>query len=212
METPMKRKMTLVASLMLVAVSLTAFGGVKFVKTWKNPEAQPTSWQGKKVAVFARTFLNPNREIAEKALVRELAQRGVQGVLGYTLVPQAVEKDTDAVKRILTENGIIGAVVMSVAGFQEDTVVTSAQTYYLGPNYGSFYGYWGYGASYGFIPGTVDQKQTYMVESLVYSIDQNKLMWAGTSKVVNPKEVDELIKKLASAVASELKKAGLAQK
>ena len=78
----MKRKMVLVASLMLVAAGLTAFGGVKFVKTWKNPEAQPTNWQGKKVAVFARTFLNPNREIAEKALVRELAQRGVQGVLG----------------------------------------------------------------------------------------------------------------------------------
>ena len=115
-------------------------------------------------------------------------------------------------KRILTENGIIGAVVMSVAGFQEDTVVTSAQTYYLGPNYGSFYGYWGYGANYGFIPGTVDQKQTYMVESLVYSIDQNKLMWAGTSKVVNPGEVDELIKKLAGDVASQLKKAGLAKK
>ena len=208
----MKRKMTLVASLMLVAVSLTVFGGVKFVKTWKNPEAQPSNWQGKKVAVFARTFLNANREIAEKALVRELAQRGVQGVPGYTLVPPAVEKDTNLVKVILAENGIIGAVVMGVAGYQEDTVVKSAQAYYLGPTYGSFYGYWGYGATYGFMPGTVDQKPTYMVESLVYSIDQNKLMWAGTSKVVNPKEVDELIKNLAGDVASQLKKAGLAQK
>jgi hypothetical protein len=212
METPMKRKLILFAFVMLVAAGLTALGGVKLVKTWKNPEAKPTSWQGKKVAVFARTFLNPNREPAEKAMVRELAQRGIQGVLGYTLVPPAAEKDPEAVKRILAENGIVGAIVMSVAGFNEETVVTSSQTYYLGPNYASFYGYWGYGANYGFIPGTVDEKMTYMVETLVYSIDQNKLMWAGTSKAVNPREVDELVKKLAGSVSSELRKAGLAQK
>jgi hypothetical protein len=51
-----------------------------------------------------------------------------------------------------------------------------------------------------------------MVESLVYSIDQDKLLWASTSKVVNPKEVDTVIKKLVASVGSEVRKAGLVKK
>ena len=208
----MKTKTFIIASLILAAATLMAFGGVKFVKTWANPEAEPSSWQGKKVAVFARTLMNPNRELAEKAMVRELAQRGVQGVLGYKMVPPAAEKDRDGVKRILSEKGITGAVVFRIAGFNEETVVTSAQTYYAGAAYSSFYGYWGSGVPVGFLPGTIDQKRTFMVECLVFSLDQDKLVWAGTSKVVNPNEVDELIKKLAGSIGSELRKAGLVKK
>ncbi len=207
----MKLKMTLVAALLLAAANLMAFGGVKFLKTWKNPEAQPGSWQGKKVAVFVMTALVNNREGAEKALARELNQRGAQAVLGYTLVPPAAEKDPEMAKRILTDAGISGALIVRVVGYQEDMVVTGGQSYYLGPSYASFWGYWGYGAV-GYIPGTADNKTTLVIETLVYSIDQDKLLWAGTSTTVNPKEVDEVIKKLANAVGDQVKKAGLVKK
>jgi hypothetical protein len=201
-----------IAALLSVAMTLTAFGGVKFVKTWKNPDAQPGSWQGKKVAVFALTFQKNNREAAEKALARELTQRGAQAVLGYTLVPPEVEKDRDAVKRILTDAGISGAVLMNVVAYQDDLIATAGQSIYLGPNYVSFYGYWGYGATIGYIPGIIDTKTTLIVESLVYSVDQDKLIWAGTSKFTDPKELDEAIKKLAEAVGKEVKKAGMVKK
>jgi hypothetical protein len=206
----MKVKIVFVAALLLAVANMMAFGSMKFVKTWKNPEAQPTSWQGKKVAIFIRTLMLNNREPAEKALAGELAQRGIQPVLGYALVPSAVEKDRDAVKRILADAGIAGAVIMHMVGYQDETVVTGGQ--YLGTNYSTFYGYWNTGMAMGYVPGTVDTKTTVMVESLVYSIDQDKLLWVGTSKVVNPKEVDTVIKKLAGAVGSEVRKAGLVQK
>jgi hypothetical protein len=208
----MKAKTVIFAALLLVATSLTAFGGVKFVKTWKNPDAQPGNWQGKKVAVFALTFQKSNREAAEKALFRELDQRGAQPVLGYTLVPPAAEKDRDAVKRILEEAGIAGAVVMNVIGYQDDIVTTADQTVYLGPNYTTFYGYWSYGAKIAYIPGTIGTSATLMVESLVYSLEQDKLLWAGTSKIVNPKEIDEAVKDLVKTVGREIKKAGLVRK
>ncbi len=208
----MKVKMTFFAVALLAAASLMAFGGVKFVKTWKNPEAQPVDWRGKKVAVFAMTALTSNREGAEKAMAREITQRGAQAVLGYTLVPPAAEKDLQAAKRILADAGITGAIISRVVGYQEDMEVSGGQSYYLGPNYASFWGYWDYGMTVGYIPGNVDTKMTVMVESLIYSIDQDKLLWAGTSATVNPKEVDKAIKQLASAVANEVRKAGLVKK
>jgi hypothetical protein len=47
------------------------------------------------------------------------------------------------------------------------------------------------------------------VETLVYSLKQNKLVWSGQSKTTNPPEVEGLVKELAAATADALKKAGL---
>jgi hypothetical protein len=206
----MKVKTVIIAILLFAAASLMAFGGMKFVKTWKNPDAQPSNWQGKKVAVFARTLLMPNRAPAQKAMVRELKQRGVEGVLGDTLVPPEVEKDRDAVKRILADAGITGVVIMHLVDYQDETVVAGAQ--YMAPNFSSFSSYWSYGMAANYLPADISTKTTVMVESLVYSIDQDKLLWSSISKVVNPKEVDKVIKDLSSAVGSEVRKAGLTKK
>jgi hypothetical protein len=105
MESTMKARMTIGVALLLVVVNLMAFGGMKFVKTWKNPDAQPGNWQGKKVAIFAGTLLIANQAPAQKALARELTQRGIQAVIGDTLVPTAVQKDRNAAIRILADAG-----------------------------------------------------------------------------------------------------------
>ena len=48
-----------------------------------------------------------------------------------------------------------------------------------------------------------------MIETLVYSVKQNKLLWAGQSKTTNPDNVDALVKDIVSAVVVEMKKANL---
>jgi len=47
------------------------------------------------------------------------------------------------------------------------------------------------------------------VETLVYSLKQNKLLWAGQSKTTNPSNVDSFVKELAAGAVREMKKVGL---
>ncbi len=47
------------------------------------------------------------------------------------------------------------------------------------------------------------------VETLVFSVRQDKLLWAGMSDTVNPSRADEFVAELAEGVVSEMKKAGL---
>jgi hypothetical protein len=205
----MKMKIALVAALLLIALNLMAGGAEKFAKTWKNPDAQPVDWKGKKVAAFVMTLLKDTREGAEQALARELTQRGAQGVPGYTVVPPEAEKDRVLAKRILADAGIAGAVLMQVVDVKQDTVATAGQAYYLGPSVSTFSGFWDYGWGMAYAPGAVGSKTTLKVETLVYSIDQDRLLWAGTSKTTNPKKVSEVIKKLVDATGNEVRKAGL---
>ena len=47
------------------------------------------------------------------------------------------------------------------------------------------------------------------VETLVYSMKQNKLVWAGQSQTTNPSKVDAFVKEVVTAAAKEMKKQGL---
>jgi hypothetical protein len=146
------------------------------------------------VAAFVMTVRKDTRQGAEQVLARELIQQGVQGVPGYTVVAPEAQKDREAAKRILADAGITGAVLMQVVGANQETVATAGQAYYLGPNVSTFSGFWNYGWGMAYAPGTVNNKTTLMVETLIYSVDQDKLLWAGTSKRTYPKNVGEINK------------------
>ena len=47
------------------------------------------------------------------------------------------------------------------------------------------------------------------VETLVYSLRQNKLVWGGQSQLTNPASIDRTIERLAASAAAELHKQGL---
>ena len=49
------------------------------------------------------------------------------------------------------------------------------------------------------------------VEILVYSLDQDKLVWAARSETTNPEKVGPFIKELTAKAAAEMKKQGLIQ-
>ena len=70
----------------LVLFGLAACGGgTRFVSTWTNPAAQPTNWEGQKVAAFVLSSRDSIRLGAEESLARELTSRGVQAMAGHTL-------------------------------------------------------------------------------------------------------------------------------
>lgn len=49
------------------------------------------------------------------------------------------------------------------------------------------------------------------VETLVYSFEQDELVWAGVSRTVDPSRIDDFISELAAAVTNQMGKDGLFQ-
>ena len=62
-----------------------------------------------------------------------------------------------------------------------------------------------------YAPGDLITQRDIYVEVLVYSLDQNKLVWAGQSSTSNPRSADKLVRDVVKKVAAEMKKAGLIQ-
>ncbi len=78
-----------------------------------------------------------------------------------------------------------------------------------GPYYGSFYGYWGNGWAATANPGYLQTDTVVSVETVLYSIPEDKLLWGGVSQTTDPEKLDTFVKEIVDAAAKEMKKEGL---
>ena len=176
------------------------------VSTWKAPDAEPFRLLGEKVAAVVMVSDQSSRFAGEDALARELSARGAQGVPMYTLLAGA-QPDEARARAAAERAGIAGVVVLRPVRIDKE--LSSRPISYSGPMYGGFWGgYFGHG--FGSVHGGEIRTDTIVVvETLVYSMGQNKLVWAGQSKTRNPASVERLIANTAKQVADELARQGL---
>jgi hypothetical protein len=202
--------MTVLKHLVLfaTAMALSACAST-FVSSWKAPDAQPLEVRGSKVAAVVMMENEASRRAAEDTLAREITARGAVGVPMYSIYPNGKPTDEAAARAALEKAGVQAVVVMRPVGVAKE--ISSTPVTYSAPMYR---GYWGgyYGAGWGasYMSGGEIRTDTIVsVETLVYSLKQNKLVWGGQSRTTNPSNVESLVKKLAGAAASELQKQGL---
>jgi hypothetical protein len=200
----------------IVAVAgLAAFAcaSTTFNTNWKAPGIEgPLSFKGKKVAALVITKEQSVRYGAEDALARELTARGVIGVAAYGLIPKELTEDKEKAKEFMAKAGVVGVVVMRPVG-KDQQISSTPATYWGGPAYATFWGggYYGYGWGGMYDPGTVRTDTIVYVETLVYSLEKDKLVWAGRSQTTNPSKVADFVKELTTSAAAEMKKQGLIQ-
>ena len=191
---------------LLATVALAGCASTGFQSTWRNPEAQPIRAEGERVAAVVMAKNEANRRAAEDALAREITAQGAIGVAMYTVAPDVANEA--AARAALEKAGFAGVVVMRPVGSQQE--ITATSTMYAGPSYagywGGYYGY-GWGAPWG---GTEIRTDTLVsVETLVYSLKQNRLVWGGQSQTTNPSNVESFVREVANSVAKELRREGL---
>ena len=204
------RNVTTLGIAAAVALTLGACASTKFNSTWKAPDSQPLNFQGQKVAAVVMSSEESTRLGAEGALARELTKRGVQAIPAYNLIPPNETRDKERAKVLFNQAGIVGVVVMRALGAEKE-ISASAGSYWGAPYYGSFWGtgMYGYGWGAAYSPGYLRTDTIVNVETLVYDLKADKLVWAGKSQSTNPDRVDALIKELVGAAAAEMKKQGL---
>lgn len=192
---------------LLLAILLTGCASTEFTSTWKAPDAAPLDYAGKKVAAI---FISPDestRRAGEDALAREISVRGAIGVPGYTVLSTEEARDQARARAQLQEAGFAGVVTMRIAGKEQE--LRSSPGMYTSAPYTSFSGYSHYGWGAVYEPGYLTTDTIVSVETLVYSLERDALVWGGVSETFNPSDIEDFVVELAHAVAEELEQAGL---
>lgn len=189
------------------ALCVSACGSTTFTSTWKAPDAQRVDPVGKSIAALVISGDKKQRRDAEVYLTHELTIRGARGVAAYTLI--GLDHPTvDYARTRFKEAGVEGVVIMRLVAHDQRVIVDPGG--FSGSAYGTFGSYYSsYGMELTYSTGSVQTDTVVTIETLIYSLNQDKLLWAGTSRTSNPEGVQSLITEVADAVSSQVVKQGL---
>jgi hypothetical protein len=187
--------------------------GTQLVNSWKAADAAPmTVKQGDLVIAMVMSKEETTRRTGEDLLGEELRQRGLRPIPSFTLIPTDQVDDREKAAAAIKDSGAVALISM------RPIAVNKQQTYvpptYMGPGgpyaggWGPYYGY-GWGAAYSYSPGYVVTDTIVRVETLVFDLKQNKLVWAGQSETTNPENLGQFMRDLVKAVGADMRRKGL---
>jgi hypothetical protein len=183
-------------------LSLSGCVATTFTSTWKSPNAKAFNPAGKTIAAVFVSDNDAYRRTAEDALAKDLNARGTHGVPAYTLLSSERDGTAEDDRARLKKAGANEIVVLQVVGADK-----RPYTQVFGAT-----------SSTSHTPGSantqaVSEQQHYdtlvSVETTVYSLDRNELIWSGTSRTTNPEDLANLVNEVADATVKEMVKQGL---
>ncbi|MGD8330814.1 MAG: hypothetical protein PVJ49_15405 [Acidobacteriota bacterium] len=200
----MMRSARMVATLVLL-VLLAGCLATSVRDSWVAPDVQsPLDFE--KILVV---FISPDaarRNSAEDALVARLgADRAVAShtILSGDLVQNA-QANEQAIRSQVSGQGFDAAIVMRLVNQEQQLTYTPGMVYPA--YYGGFYGYWGYGWGAAYSPGYLSTDTVVSVETDLYSLEPDKLLYSGITETVNPSQVTQMVDDIATAVEQDLRK------
>jgi len=197
-------KKTFASVTVAFVLSAAVWAGPKFIAVWKSPDVARLNFAGKKVAALAITDDQSLQMSAEEALTRELTARGVNGIAAYKLLPRPEMKDADKAKGWFERAAVDG--VVALRPVRKDTEKQYTPAVWSSTYYQNFWGYYSYGWSGVYIPGSSTETTTIVVETLIFNVQSGQLLWAATSETKDPKQLQSFVKDLVNGCVDEMKK------
>jgi hypothetical protein len=204
--------------ILLTTLALAGCDETDFVSTWRDPATTDLDLRGE-TAAFLLSGNTAVRRTFEENLAEELNKNGIETVPGYELLPGTETIRKSVILKRLGNTTADHAVFMRVVDRKQELSYVPGAVWYPGAYYDPFLWYDGryYGPA-GFVgpwpsyydPGYYRTDTIVSVETLVYSVPDSKLLWAGMSKTMNPSEIDEFVKDLVSETVDELHESGYA--
>jgi hypothetical protein len=191
---------SLVISIVFLLVSFSC-ASTKMVKNWVYPETGTLQFE--KVMALVLVQDKFVRQAGEDEMVRQIKQ--VEAIAAYRVLPDRELGDESLVRKAVAESGVDGIIVMRpVYDRQEVSYVSGGYP----SSYHSFYGYYGWAYPVAYSPGYYRSDQLVGVETNIYDVKTEKLVWSGVSQTVNPKDVKKVVAETARAVRRVMKKYG----
>jgi hypothetical protein len=185
---------------------VTACSSTQVTEQWSDPE-QKTAFTN--LLVLSLNQNDTQRRMFESGFIQQLDKRGIESTASYELLPDKKDLSTEAIKSAIAGTGIDAVLVMrQVRVKKEDRYVPPRYDYVGDPFYGSFYGYYGRFAPI-YTPGYITEDTIVHLETNLYRVDGEKLIWSGKTETFNPTNTNSLIDELAKTIVGELSKDNL---
>jgi hypothetical protein len=222
MQTSFERKFKMANLCRAIALGfctliMAACQSTSIKSAWFDPSYSGGSM--KKIVVVGVGGNVASRRIFEDTFAQKLRAAGVDGVAGYTVIPDDARAAEAPFSAAIAKSGAQGALMVRLLGVdtktQVSTTMVSGGFGWGAGAYGPYGGGWGpYGGMYGpgWYPVTeVNQYDVATVEASLYDVMTRRLVWAATTETFNPTTVAQETPAYADLVIKQLAARGVIQ-
>ena len=174
----------------------------KIEKSWVDPSVKDSTFAPFQKILFVALLKDEStRRLVEDRLVE---QSGGRGVPSYEFLQPGDSKENEKeVAERLRQNGFDGAVVMRLANVEKNA------NYVPGNSYGGWYGYYWLAYPDYDNSGYYSSNKVYYVETNIYSVTSNKLLWSGITSTVNPPKTEKMVDDISTVIKKKLQEEGM---
>ena len=202
--------------LIIAVLALSGCGSnTSIVNSWRDPKITVAQENFKKVLVVALVKDEASRRITEN----RIAASNEIFKTSYQYLNETTKNLTQEQKlKILQDENFDGVITLRLVSKEKETTYVPGT--YTGIYYGGFdgmytgmYGY-GFGNWYGmyspnfYDPGYYQETTSYMVETNIFSLKENKLIWTGTTKSDYVTDLGQTVDAIMQTVVQEMRKDG----
>ena len=169
----------------------------KLIGTWKYD--QYTGGYLDKLMVVGKPRMDIYRPQYENYIAKALSKRKIEVIPSYTVIPEMDDLNKDSIKKAANESGVKAVLVTKVVGVDEQDVLFKQNVShdYIATPYGMRM------SPYMSGPRIVKSAKV-RLETGLFEVESEKLIWAATSAIMNPDSADEAIKDFSAAIIQQL--------
>ena len=201
---------TMGSILRILAVSALFLSGcsqTKVTSAWVDPEYQGDGIDN--VFVVGVSKDGGLRRLFEDEFVTLFKQKGVNATSSYRLVPDEKLRDEENLDLTVRELGSDTILMTRLIDIRKDTQYIPPDYVYAPPShyYGGWHGY--YNRAYMVSPGYTVEYETAVLETNLYDLKTDKLIWSARSDAPTDGKVGKHIKDFARSIINQLAEAKL---
>ena len=165
------------------------------------------AYKGKPVSnilVIAITGNEDSRRSFERKFVAQLKSAGVEAISSEEAIPMPadLELKKEAIINAVNQFKNDAVIITHLIGREEKETFSRDQSYY-----GFYHSI--YTGSYSYDPGYSSTKKTVLLETNLYDVKTEKLIWSGQSKTISKDSKDQIINDVIKVVINDLQNSKL---
>ncbi len=195
---------------LLILIIHTSCVSTTIISSWKEQNKQIEIGKLHKVLVVALFKDETNRRKAEDQMVIYLKGKGI---VSYNYLDDNISaKNEEAIRDKIKTDGFDGAITMRLIDVDKEKTYTPGNITSYPSYYQTFGGYYYRNWNYYRTPGYYSTTKTYTIETNVFSIKEDKIIWTGITQTTNPEGVNKLTEEVTKVVYKKMVSEGFKNK
>lgn len=178
--------------------------------SWKDPNTSVQDEHFKKISVIGLV----KNELTRQRIESRYAEINPVFHTSYPFLNNKTAIDKEMLIKLLKSEDYDGVVTMRLVDTKKETDYVQGNTmpyygYYPYAGYGTLFGGWYYTYSpYYYSPGYYVENTYYIVETNVFSLKENKLIWSAITKTQQFTDIENGLNDIIQALVNQMKKDG----